>query len=64
LCTKELCAAFQSLNVTKEKLQKALLYKKFAHNMLMKLTVGSHVETATEHFTDLVELNFPMVVWF
>jgi len=35
-CTKKL----QSQNLTREKLRKALLYKKFAHKMLMKLTQG------------------------
>jgi len=31
---------FQIQNVTGEKLRKALLYKKFEHKMLMKLTPG------------------------
>jgi len=36
-CAKKI----QSLNVTREKLREALLYKKFANKMLMKLTAGS-----------------------
>jgi hypothetical protein len=35
-CDKKL----QSQNVTREKLLEALLYKKFEHKMLMKLTPG------------------------
>jgi len=31
-----------SQNVTREKVSKALLYKRFVHKMLMKLTLGKH----------------------
>jgi len=34
------CQKLQSQKVTREKLRKALSYKKFAHKMLLKLTPG------------------------
>jgi len=48
-CDKKL----QSQNVTREKLLEALLYKKFEHKMLMKLTPGLRIR-------DLDKLNLRM----
>ncbi len=43
-CTYFCTKIFLSKNVTREKLCKALLYKKFVSKMLMWLTLGDHIE--------------------
>ncbi len=46
---------YKAKNITREKLLKALLHKKIAHKMFMKLTLG---ETSTYHPTPLKKLEF------
>jgi hypothetical protein len=47
----------QSQNVTREKLRKALSYKKFAHKMLMKLTPA--VKAMSVKLTEEVQFASP-----
>jgi len=52
-CTRKL----QSQNVTREKLHKALLYEKYEHEMLMKLTSGAK-------FTNILWAAFAQIFIF
>jgi len=60
----------QSQNVTREKLCKALLYKKFARKMLMKLTKGGKktIQQCFENSYSVIwhigKLNLAIVVCF
>jgi hypothetical protein len=51
-CQYPFAKKLQSQNVTREKLRKALSYKKCAHKMLMKLTRGQIVLQGITNGTD------------